>query len=302
MKCLITGGAGFIGSHIAEELIKLGNDVIVFDNLSVGKKENIVEGCKFINGDITNKEELNETLKNIDIVFHEAAFVSIRGSFEKIDDVIQNNFIGTLNVLECMVKQNVKKIVFASSMDVYGEPQYIPVDEKHPLKTKSPYGLSKIFGEKLCEKFWNDYKIGYVILRYFNTYGIKQTVSSYVGVTTSFINQALKKNPLTIYGNGNQTRDYVSVKDVANANVLAMKFKKNGVFNIGSGNEYSVNQIADAIIKQIGGSKKYLEKPEGEIKAIRSDISSAKKLLDYKPKFNLKDTIPELINWWKNRI
>lgn len=299
MRCLVTGGAGFIGSHIVEELVKLGNDVVIFDNLSVGNKENIPKGCDFVEGDIRNKWELLRAMENVKVVFHNAAFVSIRGSFEKIDAVIENNLLGTLNVLECMAEQNAEKMVMASSMDVYGKPEKLPVDEDHPLKTKSPYGLSKIFGEKLCQKFERDYGITYVVLRYFNTYGTRQTPSPYVGVATTFINQALRKKPLTIYGDGNQTRDYVWVKDVANANILAMESEISGIYNIGSGNEYSVNQIADMIIEQVGGKKIYLEKPEGEIDRMGANISKASKILGYEPKGKLPEILPKLIEWWE---
>lgn len=302
MRCLVTGGAGFIGSHIAEKLVSLGNDVIIFDNLSVGNIDNIPKKCILVKSDIKNRQELLKAMRNVEVVFHDAAFVSIRGSFEKIDTVIGDNFLGTLNVLECAAEENVKKIVVASSMDVYGEPEYLPVDETHPLKTKSPYGLSKIFGEKLCERFNKDHVIECVALRYFNTYGIRQTPSSYVGVITTFINKALRKEPLTIYGDGSQIRDYVWVNDVADANILAMKSGIKGIFNVGSGSQYSVNQIADMIIKKLGGRKEYLPRPAGDIDKIVSDISKAKKLLGYSPKGRLSEILPELIDWWKERL
>jgi len=301
MKFLITGGAGFIGSHIAEELINKG-EVVVFDNLSVGKKEFVPDGCSFIKGDIKNKEEISNAMKGVDIVFHNAAFVSIRGSFEKIREVLENNFLGTLNVFESAKDNNVGKIIFASSMDVYGEPQHLPVDENHPLNTKSLYGLGKITGEMLCKTFEEKYGIKCTALRYFNTYGIRQTPSPYVGVITTFIVQALGKKPLTVHGDGNQTRDYVWVKDVARANVLAAFSKESGVFNIGSGEEMSVNQIADLIIISLDGEKVYLENPLGEIKRMRADISRAKRLLDYNPKGRLVEILPDLIEWWQNKI
>jgi UDP-glucose 4-epimerase len=300
MKFLITGGAGFIGSHIAEELINKG-EVVVFDNLSVGKMEFVPDGCSFIKGDIKNKEEISNAMKDVDVVFHDAAFVSIRGSFEKIREVLENNFLGTLNVFESAKDNNVSKIIFASSMDVYGEPQHLPVDENHPLNTKSLYGLSKITGEMLCKAFEEKYGIKCTILRYFNTYGIRQTPSPYVGVITTFIVQALGKKPLTIHGDGNQTRDYVWVKDVAQTNVLAAFSKESGIFNVGSGEEISVNQIADLVIQYLNGEKVYLENPPGEIKKMRADISRTKKLLNYNPKGRLVEMLPSLIQWWQNK-
>ena len=301
MKILITGGAGFIGSHIAEEILKTKQNckVVVYDNLTVGKKENIPQGCVFIKGDIRDKKKLIEVMKDVDVVFHNAAFVSIRGSFERLQETLETNFMGTLNVLEACVEADVKKIVFASSMDVYGEPQYIPVDEKHPLITRSPYGLSKINGELLCKTFKENYGLDYVILRYFNTYGTRQTLSSYVGVTTIFINKALNEKSLTVFGDGNQTRDYVWVKDVARANILAGFSDATGIFNVGSGQELSVNQIADMVIKNLGGEKKYLDEPPGEIQRISADIKKAKEILGFQPKGKLEEKIPELIDWWK---
>jgi UDP-glucose 4-epimerase len=300
MKFLIIGGAGFIGSHIAEGLVDKG-EVVIFDNLSVGNKGFVPNGCTFIEGDIKNKKEISDAMKDVDVVFHDAAFVSIRGSFEKIREVFESNFLGTLNVFESAKDNNVNKIIFASSMDVYGEPQYLPVDENHSLNTKSLYGLGKITGEMLCKTFEEKYGIKCTALRYFNTYGIRQTPSPYVGVITSFINQALEKKPLTVYGDGNQTRDYVWVKDVAQANILAAFSEKTGVFNIGSGEEVSVNHIADFIIKNLGGKKIYLKAPPGEIKKMRADISRAKKLLNYEVKGKLSEILPTLIEWWQNK-
>ncbi|MFH1249427.1 MAG: NAD-dependent epimerase/dehydratase family protein [archaeon] len=304
MKFLITGGAGFIGSHIARALISENKckpeDITVFDNLSVGKEENIPKGCKFIKGDLKNKEEIMNALKGIDLIFHNAAFVSIRGSFEKLREEIDTNCSGTLNVFEACLKNKVKKVVFASSMAVYGEPINLPVDEKHPLNTISPYGLSKIRGEMYCRIF-EEQGIDYVILRYFNTYGTKQTPSPYVGVITTFINQAIDKKPITIYGDGNQTRDFIWVEDIAKANLLAAFSKKNGVYNVASGTEISINQIAEKIIESIGGGKEYLPNPFGEITRIKADISLIKKDLGFKPVGKVLEKISELVDFWRKQ-
>ena len=301
MRFLVTGGAGFIGSHIAKMLVDKG-DVVVFDNLSVGAKENVPMGCKLIVEDIRNRVKLSEAMKDVDVVFHNAAFVSIRGSFERLREELDINCLGTLNVLETASDQGVKKVIFASSMAVYGEPKRLPVDESHPLNPVSPYGLSKLRGELYCRIFDENQGLKSVILRYFNTYGIGQTPSPYVGVITTFINQALSKKPLTVFGDGNQTRDFVWVEDVARANVSAAFSNVSGTFNIGRGAEFSINQLADMIINHSGGSRVYLDKPAGEINRIFADISKAKELLNYNPKGKLEKLLPLLIDWWRKKI
>jgi UDP-glucose 4-epimerase len=303
MKFLITGGAGFIGSHIAQQLLEeKGGEVVVLDNLSVGKKENVPAGCRFVLGDIREKALLSEVLRGVDVVFHNAAFVSIRGSFEKLEEDLAVNCQGTLNVIAAACENKVKKIIFASSMAVYGEPQKVLVDENAALNPNSPYGLSKLKGEMYCRLFSEKIEIIPVVLRYFNTSGIRQTPSPYVGVITTFINQALQGRPLTIYGNGNQKRDFVWVKDVARCNVLAAAASFGGVFNVGSGRELSINQVADLILKQLGGEKVYVESPPGEIKNIRADIARAKKELNFCPQGDLAKLLPEMIEWWRKNI
>jgi UDP-glucose 4-epimerase len=304
MKFLITGGAGFIGSHIAEELIKSKKgEVVVFDNLSMGKKENIPKGCRFIKGDIRNEAAIIKAMKGIDVIFHDAAFVSIRASFDMLKHEVDNNVYGTLNVLEAAVKNKVKKLVFASSMAVYGEPKILPVEEDSQLKPISPYGFSKLRGELYCKIFQDKFGIDTTVLRYFNTFGIRQTPSDYVGVTTTFINQALSGKPLTIFGDGKQTRDFVWVKDIARANVLAAFSKKSRgeILNIASGQEISINNIADSINKYVGNGRVYVSKPGGEISRIRANIAKAKKVLGYKPEGDLLMAIPVLIDWWKEK-
>ena len=303
MKFLITGGAGFVGSHIAEELIRSKRgEVVIFDNLSVGKKKNIPTGCQFIKGDIRDLKEITRAVRGVDVIFHNAAFVSIRKSFDMPKEELDNNVYGTLNVLEAAVKNGIKKFIFASSMAVYGEPTHLPIKEESQLAPTSPYGLSKLRGEMYCKVFQNKHGLDTTILRYFNIFGVKQTPSDYVGVTTIFINQALNKKPLTILGDGSQTRDFVWAKDVARANISAALSEKSGgeVFNIASGKEITVNEIADSISKYLGNKKKHFPATGTEIQRARADISKAQKVLKYKPEGDLLKMLPDIIDWWKD--
>jgi len=305
MKFLVTGGAGFIGSHIAEGLIASGRgDVLVVDNLSVGRVENVPKQCKFYQCDIRNTQKLSRIFKTVDIIFHNAAFVSIRASFDTklLREELETNCIGTLNVLEASVKARVKKIIFASSMAVYGQPQYLPVDENHPTLPISPYGLSKLRGEYFCRIFQERFGLPAVILRYFNTFGVRQGVSDYVGVITTFINQLLKNRPITIFGDGKQTRDFVSVKDVVQANLLAAFSDINGTFNVASGQDISIKTLAVLLLKTYGrGRIMNLERPHGEIDKIRARLSKIRRELGYKPTGDLAKDVSLLLEWWKNK-
>jgi len=305
MKFLVTGGAGFIGSHIAEGLIKTGKgDVVVLDNLNVGSRENVPKGCKFYKRDIKNKIDIDGLFKSVDVVFHNAAFVSIRASFDTdlLKEELETNCLGTLNVLEAAAKAKVKKFIFASSMAVYGQPQYLPVDEIHPTLPISPYGLSKLRGEYYCRIFQERFGIQTIILRYFNTYGIRQTPSDYVGVITTFINQLINNKPITIFGDGKQTRDFVSVKDIVQANLLAAFSNKSGSYNVASGQELSINDLSDMIIKRFGkGRKVYQDYPSGEIDKMRAKISKVEDELGYDSKESLEKNLCFIIDWWKHK-
>jgi len=298
---MVTGGCGFIGSHIVEKILEEGKEVIVFDDLSVGKKNNISHSTEFIQGDIKDTKALKGAMQDVDVVFHNAAFVSIRGSFEKIRKDIETNCLGTLNVLEAASDAGVKKLIFASSMAVYGEPKNLPVAENHPLKPVSPYGYSKMIGEHYCKIFEEQRGLKTLCLRYFNAYGIRQTPSDYVGVATIFINNVLTGKPMKIFGDGNQTRDFVWVKDIANANILAADSNvSNESINVASGSEISINQLAIVIKSNLGGTIKFAPRVPGEITRIVADINKAKKVLGFLPEGNFQKQLPGIIEWWKN--
>jgi UDP-glucose 4-epimerase len=300
---LVTGGAGFIGSHIARRLLEKGMEVIVLDNFYMGKKEYIPEGARLIEADILNSAKLNQAFKGVDVVFHQAARVSIRNSIDNFYDDANVNIMGTVNVIQAVIKNKVKKMIYASSMAAYGDAQSLPIRESHSLNPVSPYGISKLTSEKYCLEMAKFFGFEAVSLRYFNTYGIQQTLTPYVGVITIFINRLLEAKSPVIFGDGKQMRDFVSVEDVAYANVLAME--KNGVsgevFNIGSGIGRSVNEVAKLLIKHIDPSIKpeYGSKQSGEPSSSIADISKARRVLTFKPHFKLEDKIVEIIAWNK---
>lgn len=302
-KALITGGAGFIGSHIVEALLKEGIEPVVFDDFSMGRKENIHPDVKIIEGDILDERQLGLALNGIDAVFHEAARVSIRGSVTKFYTDAQTNIMGTLNLLKQLAKSKVKKLIYASSMAVYGETKSLPISENYPLNPISPYGISKLAGEKYCLELGKVAGIDVVALRYFNTYGIRQTLTPYVGVITIFIHRLLKGKPPVIFGDGEQIRDFISVKDIARANILAMEGNYNGeIFNVGTGNGTTINQLADFIIThfRVKVVKEYGPKQLGEPGNSIADISKIKKLMRFKPKFSLRDDVPSIVKWIKS--
>ncbi len=304
MKAVVTGGAGFVGSRIVHCLLQRRDvsEVVVLDNLSVGEKSNIPTDAVFQWGDIRDKDNLKKILDGASLVFHNAAFVSIRASFDLIHHDLEVNDIGTLNVLETARDLNIPKVVLASSMAVYGHPMQLPVKEPDAVMPISPYGYSKLKSEYYGHLFRQRYGLKTVILRYFNTYGTKQTLSDYVGVISIFINQMLQNTPITIFGDGTQTRDFIHVEDVAKANILAAFSDAEGIFNVASGQEISINQIVKWIQEETGYDKlEYKDAPPGEISRISADISKARKELHFEPEGNLQSVLPEIIQWWKEK-
>jgi len=296
MKILVTGGAGFIGSNLVDRLIDEGYKVFVIDNLSSGKKENLNKKAIFYKADICNLNKIFPLFKGIDYVFHLAANPRVLFSVENPIESHKVNVDGTLNVLYASYKNKVKRLIFASSSAVYGNIKKLPLREDMKPNPISPYGLHKLIGEYYCKLFSDLYNLETVCLRYFNVYGPKMDPEGpYALVIGKFLKLKKENKPLTIYGNGKQTRDFVYVNDVVEANILAMKSKKVGkgeVINICSGKNYSINYIA----KLIGGKKIYLPARKGEMKHTLGDNSLAKKLLGWKPKVNLEEGINYLLN------
>ncbi|MFQ6105914.1 MAG: NAD-dependent epimerase/dehydratase family protein, partial [Candidatus Hydrothermarchaeaceae archaeon] len=252
MKILVTGGAGFIGSTTVDLLIKEGHDVVILDNISSGKEANINKAAKLCKRDISDKKVV-EIFKreDIDCVIHQAAQVMVKKSLKDPVFDAQVNILGSLNLLEAC-KESVGKIIYASSGGaVYGEPEYLPVDEKHPIKPLSPYGASKYIVEKYIEIYSSVYGIDYSILRYGNVYGPRQDPHGEGGVVSIFAYKMLNNLSPVIFGDGRQTRDFVYVEDAARANISSIKHGKNVICNIGSGTEKSVNEVVDVIRKTL---------------------------------------------------
>ncbi len=303
-KVLITGGAGFIGSNLAEELAE-ENDVVILDDLSTGRIENIRgllenDKARFIKGSITDPDLLRQSFRDIDYVFHQAAIPGVPASV--IDPVTSNivNINGTLNVLIAARDNGVRKVVCASSCAVYGDTAVPPVAETTPLAPKSPYAVTKMTGEHYCNVFREIYNLPTVSLRYFNVYGPRQDPKSeYAAVIPKFITKALAGEPLVIYGDGLQTRDFVFVKDVVRANITAAESKETGVFNIGSGEAVTVNELAGAVVNLCGKNPGvvHVEPREGDIKNSQAIIEKAKRLLGWEPEVRIEEGIKRTVEW-----
>ena len=300
MKILVTGGAGFIGSNLIDKLIDEGHKVFVIDNLSTGKKENLNKKAIFYKADICDLDKILPLFKGIDYVFHLAADPRVVFSVENPIESHNVNVDGTLNVLYASYKNKVKRLIFASSSAVYGDIKKLPLKENITPNPISPYGLHKLIGEYYCKLFSNLYNLETVCLRYFNVYGPRMDPNGpYALVIGKFLKLRKENKPLTIYGDGKQTRDFVYVDDVVKANILAMKSKKVGrgeVINICSGKNYSINYIA----KLIDGKKIYLPARKGEIKHVLGDNSLTKKLLGWKPEISLEEGIKKCKEYFYN--
>jgi nucleoside-diphosphate-sugar epimerase len=299
---LITGGAGFIGSNIVRRLLARGVQPVVLDDLSSGYQENLLPEVKFIKGDVRDREIVEKAIDGCNVVLHLAASV---GNKRSIDDPLTDasiNLIGTLNVLEAARKHGIKRIVFSSSAGIFGELKTLPIAEDHPQDPDSPYGASKLAAEKMCLVYNKLYGMRNVCLRYFNVYGLNQRYDAYGNVIPIFANRILKDESLTIYGDGEQTRDFVNVADVAAANVAAA-FSRDacGVFNIGSSTRVTINELARLIQEAAGTEvgKEFAPPRPGDVRDSLADISAAKKSFNFSPQTDLKDGLVEYMIWIK---
>jgi UDP-glucose 4-epimerase len=300
LRVLVTGGAGFIGSHLVKALVKAGHQVRVLDNLSTGSIENLADvlnAIEFVRGDVRDYGTVEYAVGGVDAVVHLAALIDVAESVEKPDLYFDVNVRGTYNVVKA--SKNVSTFVFASSSAVYGEPIKVPIPEDHPLIPKSPYAASKVSGEAFVQAFANQYGFRPVILRLFNVYGPKQS-RAYAGVIIEFIRRVSRGEPPVIFGDGEQTRDFIHVSDVVEAIMLSFRNEEaRGVFNIGSGEGITINHLANLILKLMGRENLkpiYAQSRPGDIRNSVADITKAKRKLGFNPKVELKLGIKELIS------
>jgi UDP-glucose 4-epimerase len=302
MNYVVTGGAGFIGSHLSEALHKQGNELTIIDDLSSGRMEHLTpllgeKNVAFIRGSITDLSLLKEHFQGADGVFHQAAFVSVPRSIE--DPLLNHgvNITGTLNVLLAARDAGVKKLVFASSAAVYGNLPELPKREDMPVDPQSPYALAKLTGEYYCRLFSDLYGLRTVALRYFNVYGPRQDpLSDYAAVIPRFIHRLKNGEAPVINGDGEQTRDFVFVNDVVQANMKAMQSDATGIFNIASGNQTSVNELAELLSRlfQFQGKPCHAPGRSGEVKYSVADISRSSRSFGFEPTYSLERGLAQL--------
>ena len=299
MKILVTGGAGFIGSHITEYLVQRGDDVTVLDNLNTGRKENLAkinDKINFVNGDIRDYKLLEKLVSDTAGVFHEAALASVQDSFNMKDEYFDVNVNGTENIFK-LAKEYGFKVVYASSSSVYGNPKKIPINEDDDRKPINPYAETKLDGEVLAKKY-SEMGVKVIGLRYFNVFGKRQS-KEYAGVIKLFLHNIQQKKSPKINGDGLQTRDFVHIDDVVRANIFAMDSDINHkFFNVGSGSAISILDLANLIIGASGLSLKPIHGPElsGDVRSTQADIKLIRKLLNWEPKMKLDDWLTKIIS------
>lgn len=305
MKSIVTGGGGFIGSHLCEKLVEMGHKVIVIDNFSIGRKSNlkkIKNKIKIYNKDISNFKSIKNLFKKVDNVFHLAALADIVPSIENPDDYFRVNVTGTYNILKLSIKNKIKRFVYSASSSCYGIPKQYPTKETSSIEPQYPYALTKRLGEELVLHFAKVYKLNASSLRFFNVYGPRaRTSGTYGAVFGVFLAQKIANKPFTVVGNGKQTRDFTFVSDVVEAIVQVSKKKKiiGEIFNIGSGKTVSVNKI----VELLQGKSIYIPKRPGEPDTTFACIKKIKSKTRWRPKISIDRGIKKMlehIDDWKN--
>ena len=294
---LVTGGAGFIGSHLSRALLAQGKKVTVLDNLSVGRREVVPGGARFVHGDLRDEAAVADALRGVDCVFHLAAQVTIRGSFERFYEDLDTNVMGTARLLRALDPVAVKWFTFASSMAVYADaPSPTPISESHPTQPLSPYGIGKLAAEGVARQILETRGIPFSAVRYFNTFGPGQSYTPYVGVITIFLTRLLRGEGITIFGDGAQQRDFVHVDDIV-AGTAATTGRQPGTYNLGTGDGTSLNELARMLIERLAPGQKpsYAPAQAGELRYSVANITAAREALAYRPTRTLLHDLDQVI-------
>lgn len=301
---LVTGGAGFIGSHVAGCFARRGYAVRVLDDLSSGDRANCDPAWELVEADVRDAEDVASCVAGADVVAHLAAFTSVPESFEKHAECYRTNVLGTWNVLEACARHGVRKLAFASSSAVYAELPDAPKSESDCPEPISPYAVSKLEGEHLLDIFREARGLASVALRFFNVYGPRQPAdSAYAAAVPIFIERGLAGQTLTVYGDGHQTRDFVYVEDVAEAVVLAAESPRSGVFNVGTGEAIEILELADTIAGLTGGPRDHHFEPlrPGDVRSSTADVGRVGEALDWKPRWSLREGLTVTLDWYRAR-
>jgi len=303
LNFLLTGGAGFIGSNLAELLLADKHSVTILDDLSSGYRENLHSDATFILGDISMPGVVHDAAKGADVILHLAASV---GNTRSIDDPLRDaevNLMGTLRVLDAAREHGIKRVVFSSSAGIFGEPESLPVTECHPVHPDSPYGVSKLAAEKACLVYNKLYGMSNVCLRYFNVYGVRQRYDAYGNVIPIFAERMLRGQDVIIFGDGEQTRDFINVRDIARANyAAAISADAAGAFNLGSGTRIPINELAEMMLEISGSESQILHSDPrpGDVRDSLACIQAAKDALGFTPSVDLRDGLVEYLRWLRD--
>lgn len=310
MRMIITGGAGFIGSHLCDKYVKDGHTVLCLDNFINGNLMNIrhllsYRNFKLINGDIRDFDLLEKITRDVDAIIHLAAQIHVDRSIIEPRLTYETNVLGTQNILEVSRMYDVRKVIHASTSEVYGSAQYSPMDEKHPLSAPHPYGASKIAADRMCHAYVQTYGMNICIMRPFNIYGPRQKDSGYGGAISLFTKRVLSNLPPIIYGDGQQTRDYTYVEDIVAAYDTILNYNKplEEPINFGTGAEIKIIDLANLIIKLSHKEEfitpVHIEQRPGEVNRLIADISKAR-AIGWEPKYSIEEGLKKFIDWYKN--
>ncbi len=311
-KILVTGGAGFIGSHLSEKYVLKGHNVVCFDNFANGGLGNIRsllnhKNFKLVNGDVRDFNSLEKIVSSgVDSIVHLAAQIHVDRSIIEPRETNETNVLGTLNILELARRYDVERVVFASTSEVYGSAQYVPMDERHPLDPQHPYGASKLAADRMCYAYIQTYGANICIARLFNTFGPRQKDSGYGGAISIFTKRVMNARPPIIYGDGTQSRDYLYIEDAIAAYEMILESKKpiEEPINFGTGKETRIVDIADKIIELFGlkGRLKpvHVSPRPGEVSRLVAGNKKAKDLLGWQPKYSFNEGLKKFVDWYRN--